>query len=77
MFAASKRQGNLLSISAQPLDKANKDLELQRRMTKHYPQRNQFARVKLKKAQGKLSAPKEEKYQARIVILAQSSLQVS
>ena len=33
------------------LDKANKDLSLQRRMTEHYKQRDHFARKKLKTAQ--------------------------
>ena len=59
------------------LKKANQDLDLQRRMTKHYARRNQIARAKLKKAQDKLQALKEEKCQARLGILAQASLQVS
>ena len=41
------------------LEKENKDLDLQRRMTKHYAQRNQFAREKLKKAQNEIQALKE------------------
>ena len=36
------------------LEKANKNLDLQRRMTKHYARRNQIARAKLKKAQTKI-----------------------
>ena len=59
------------------LKKANQYLDLQRRMTKHYARRNQIARAKLKKAQDKLQALKEERGQARLGILAQSSLQVS
>ena len=41
------------------LKKANQDLDLQRKMTKHYAQRNQVARPKLKKAQTKIQALKE------------------
>ena len=52
------------------LEKANKDLDLQGIMTKHYAQRNQFARAKLKKAQNKIQALKEEKSQANLGILA-------
>ena len=59
------------------LEKANKDLDLQRRMTKHYAQRNQFAREKLKKAQNQIQPLKEEKSQVKVSILAQASLQVS
>ena len=59
------------------LEKANKDFNLQRRMTEHYKRRNHFARKKLKTAQNEGSAPKYEKYQARLGILAQYSLQVS
>ena len=40
------------------LKKENQDLNLQRKMTKHYAQRNQVARAKLKKAQTKIKALK-------------------
>ena len=43
------------------LEKVNKDLDLQRIMTKHYAQRNQFAREKLKKAQIEIQELKREK----------------
>ena len=59
------------------LEKANKDLSLQRRMTEHYKWRNHFSRQKLKTAQNEGSAPNDEKYRARLGILAQASLQVS
>ena len=56
------------------LEKANKDLYLQIIMTKHYAQRNQFAREKLIKAQIEIQTLKEEKDQASLGILAQASL---
>ena len=56
------------------LKKANQDINLQRNMTKHYAQRNQVARVKLKKAQTKIQALEEAKGQANLGILAQASL---
>ena len=59
------------------LKKSNQDLDLQRRMTKHYAWRNQIARAKLKKAQTNIQALKEEKIQANLGILAQDSVQVS
>ena len=40
------------------LEKANRDLDLQRRMTRHYKKLNQFARCKLKAAQEKLKEAK-------------------
>ena len=59
------------------LEKANKDLSLQRKMAEHYKKRNQFARKKLKTAQKKGPTPNDGKYQARLGIFAQSSMQVS
>ena len=59
------------------LEKANKDLSLQRRMTEHYKQRNHFARKKLKTVKNKGLTPNDEKYQARLVISPNVSLQVS
>ena len=56
------------------LEKENKDLDLQRRMIKHYAQRNQFVREKLKKAQIEIQAVKREKSQANLIFLAQASL---
>ena len=56
------------------LEKANKVLSLQRRMTEHYKWRNHFARKKLKNAQNEGPKPKYEKDQARIGNLAQFSL---
>ena len=59
------------------LEKANKDLDLQRRMTKKYSQRNQFTRKKLKISQNEVLVLKKEKYQASLDIFARDSLQVS
>ena len=66
------------------LDKENKDLGLQRKMTGHYKKLNQFARRKLKIAQEKLKTAQRErlvkkggKDTYRLGILAQASLQVS
>ena len=59
------------------LEKENKDLDLQRIMTKHYTQRKKFAREKLKKAQNEIQALKDENILANLGILAQDSLQVS
>ena len=59
------------------LEKANKYLDLQRKMTKHYAQRNQVARAKLKKAHAKIQALKEEKDQENLGILTEASLQAS
>ena len=56
------------------LEKANKDLSLQWRMTEHYKQRNHFARKKLKTAQSEGTTPNDEKDQDRLGILAQNSL---
>ena len=48
------------------LGKANKSLDLQIKMTKHYAQRNQVAREKLKKALIEIQALKGGKYQANL-----------
>ena len=56
------------------MEKANKELDLQRIMTEHNAQRNHLARKKLKIAQNEVSAPKYENDQARICILAQAFL---
>ena len=62
------------------LEKANRDLDLQRRMTGHYKKLNQFARRKLKATQKKLKeaqkrclAPKMKKDTSRLQILALAS----
>ena len=47
-----------LIVNKAELEKANKDLELQRRMTKNYQKLNQFAHRKLKAAQEKLKEAK-------------------
>ena len=66
------------------LEKANRDLDLQRRMTGHYKKLNQFARRKLKAAQekikevkGKRPAPKLRKYTLRLQIFSSYSQHVS
>ena len=66
------------------LEKANKDFDLQRRMTGHYKKLNQFARRKLKVTQEKLKEaqrkglePKLRKDTSKIQILASSSQHVS
>ena len=59
------------------LEKANKDLSLQRRMTEHYKQRDHFASKKFKTTQNEGPEPKNQKDQARLGILIQASLQVS
>ena len=59
------------------LEKANKDLDLQRKMAKNYAQRDQFARQELKRAKIEIQALKEEKDQSSLGILAQASIQVS
>ena len=52
------------------LEKANKDLDLQKKMAKHYAQRDQFARQELKRAKIEIQALKEGKEQASLGILA-------
>ena len=61
-------------LQKEKLEKENIYLDLQIRMTKHYSQRNQFAREKLKKAQIEIQALKREKRQAKLSVLAQASL---
>ena len=65
------------------LEKANRDLDLQRRMTGHYKKLNQFSRQKLKAAQekmkeakGKHPAQKLRKDTSRLQILASASQHV-
>ena len=66
------------------LEKANRDLDLQRKMTRHYKKLNQFARRKLKLAQERLKTARKrrlvekvEKGISRLEILASYSLHVS
>ena len=59
------------------LEKENRDLDLQRKMTKHYALRNQIARAKIKRSLAKVQALKEEKGQENINLLADSSMQES
>ena len=66
------------------LEKANRDLELQRNMTQHYQKLNQFAQhklkvtqEKLKEAKGKHRARKEKKGTSALDIFASSSEHVS
>ena len=66
------------------LEKANRDLDLQRRMTGHYKKLNQLARRKLKAAQeklkevkGKRPTPKLRKDTSRLQIFASASQHVS
>ena len=65
------------------LERANRDLDLQRRMTEHYKKLNQFARRKLKVAQeklkeakGKCPAKKLRKDTSGLQILASTSQHV-
>ena len=59
------------------LEKANKDLGLQRRMTEHYKKLNQIARRKLKSTQRRRPVEKHRKYLSWLGILSQVSLYVS
>ena len=66
------------------LDKENRDLDLQRRMTGRYKKLNQFSRRKLKAAQeklkeakGKRPAPKLRKDNSRLQIFASVSQHVA
>ena len=66
------------------LEKENRDLDLQRRMTGHYKKLNQFAWWKLKATQEKLKeaqrrgpTPKLKKDTSKLQILASSSQHVS
>ena len=66
------------------LERANRDLELQRKRTHHFQKLNQFARrklkaaqEKLKKAKGKRPARKEEKGTSALDILASASEHVA
>ena len=59
------------------LERENKDLDLQRKMTKHYAWRNQVAREKIKKDLIEIQPLKGGKYQKKLGFLAQDSLQVS
>lgn len=51
------------------MEKENRDLDLQRKMTKHYALRNQIARAKLKRALAKVQAHKEEKVKKSLTFL--------
>ena len=80
-FPKRKRENKHLETK---LNKANKYLDLQRRMTGHYKMMNQFARKKLKIAQEKLKTAqrripvkKRGKDISRLAILAQASMHVS
>ena len=62
------------------LEKANRDLDLQRRMTGHYKKLNQFTRrklkatqEKLKEAQGRRPTPKLKKDTSKLQIFASDS----
>ena len=66
------------------LDKENRDLYLQWRMTRHYKKLNQFAQrklkatqEKLKEAKGKCPTPKLRKDTSKLQILALASQHVS
>ena len=59
------------------LEKDNKDVGLQRRMTEHYKKLNQLSRRKLKSTQRRRLTEKHGKYLSRLGILAQASLHVS
>ena len=56
------------------LKKKKRDLDLQRKMTKHYASQNQIARAKLKGALVEIKSLKEAKDQANLGILAEASL---
>ena len=66
------------------LEKANRDLELQRKMTQHHQKLNQFSRrklkaiqEKLKEAKGKRPAWKGKKGTSELDILASASKHVA
>ena len=66
------------------MERANRDLSLQRKMTRHYKKLNQFARRKLKVTQEKLKAARKRhpvekvgKDTSKLEILASASLHVS
>ena len=56
------------------LDKANRDVELQRKMAKYYARRNQVARSKLKRAHGKIDKLTKKEERRRLDMLVEASL---
>ena len=56
------------------LEKAMRDLDMERKMAKHYAMRNIIARVKLKRALAKIQALKEAKDKEKLDIISDASL---
>ena len=59
------------------LDKAKRDIDIQRRMAKYYAMRNKIARAKLKRAHAKIEALTKQEEKKRLDILAEASLHAS
>lgn len=59
------------------LDKANRDVEIQRKMAKYYAQRNQVARSKLKRSHEKIYELTKQEERKRLHILVEASLHAS
>jgi len=58
------------------LDKAKRDIDIQRRMAKYYAMRNKIARAKLKRAHAKIEALTKKEEKRRLDILTEASLHV-
>ena len=58
----------------EPLAKAQKDNDIQRKMAKHYAIRNKIARAKLKRAHAKIQALTKQEKKEKLEILAEVSL---
>ena len=59
------------------LEKSKRDIDMQKKMARHYAMRNRIARAKLKRALAKIQAQNEVKEKEKLDILADVSLQAS
>ena len=59
------------------MEKTKIDLDLQKKMARHYALRNKIARAKLKRSLAKIQALKEAKDKEKLEIISNSSLQSS
>ena len=59
------------------LEKTKRDLDMQKKMARHYALRNKIARAKLKRALAKIQALNEAKEKEKLHILDDVSLQAS
>ena len=59
------------------LEKTKRDLDLQKKMARHYALRNKIARAKLKRALAKIQELRKEKDKENIDIIVYASLQAS